>query len=191
MIFESESNYPLEQITKCFGEFSIIVKFFQLLSDVLEFFSFSLKPCSIPNTNYWGKSLAYSKLYCRLPHTSLCPYKVIPLPSGKHGSYFITYYRILTSTITDRQKFQSEISSLKIFAFGIEEFNPFWRLINGCNLFWKSSCKLGRKTCISQSSALLQIAILIRMYVFFKIIEKANINIQLHGSEWTSNSSKI
>lgn len=102
MIFESEGNYPLEQITKCSGEFAIIVKFIQLPSDALGIFSLSLKPCSIPNTNYWRKSLAYSKLYSRLTHTSLSPYKVIPLPSDKRGSYFITCYKNLTSTITDR-----------------------------------------------------------------------------------------
>ena len=54
-------NYPLEQITKCCGEFSIIVKFIQSPSDVLGIFSLSLKPCSNPNTNYWGKSLACIK----------------------------------------------------------------------------------------------------------------------------------
>lgn len=48
MIFESEANYPLEQIIKCFGEFSIFVKFVQLPFDLLGIISFSLKPCSIP-----------------------------------------------------------------------------------------------------------------------------------------------
>lgn len=56
MIFESEGNCPLEQITKCFGEFSIIVKFVQLPSHALGIFSFSLKPCSIPNTQITGGS---------------------------------------------------------------------------------------------------------------------------------------
>lgn len=101
MIFESEGNYPLEQITKCFGEFSILVKFVQLSFDLLGIFSFPLKPFSIPNTNYWGKSFAYNKLYSRLPHTPLCPYKV-PLSSGKHGSYFITHYRNFTNTMADK-----------------------------------------------------------------------------------------
>lgn len=115
----------------CSIAFWCIGNFFFLLKTMLYF----------KHRNYWGKSLAYSKLYSRLPHTPLCPYKVIPLPSGKHGSYLITWCR---NTITNRQKFRSEIGSLKIFSFGIEEFNPFWRLINGCNLFskWKVAANL-------------------------------------------------